>query len=63
MTEQVPSDESPFVRFVQVAVSGVNNTQNTQSDYVIAALDEQGRVWEYVANKWYCILSPSMVIP
>lgn len=56
-----PSDPLPFVRFVQVAVSGVLNTSNTQCDYVIAALDEQGRVWECLCGHWYCVPSPSKV--
>lgn len=46
------------VKFVHATVSGVANTLNTQCDYVIAALDDQGRVWEFVSGRWYQIPSP-----
>lgn len=53
------SDSVKHVRFVQVAVSGVNNTQTTESDYVFAALDDKGRIWEkLVGHEWYLLESP-----
>lgn len=43
------------VRFVQVAVSGVQNTANTQADYIIVALDDQGRIWERLGSYPWCL--------
>ena len=38
-------------KIVQICVTGVENTANTQCNYVIVALDENGRVWE-MSNTW-----------
>lgn len=34
------------VEFVQITTTGVQNTSQTQCDYVLHGLDKSGRVWE-----------------
>ena len=34
------------VEFVQITATGVQNTSQTQCDYVLHGLDKSGRVWE-----------------
>jgi len=37
-------------KVVQISVSGVANTSNTQSDYIVVALCDDGTVWEMLGT-------------
>lgn len=48
------------VKFTQVAIAGVDgNNMIIQCNYVIVALDTEGRIWERPdTGPWYCVESP-----
>jgi hypothetical protein len=48
------------VKFIQIAVAGVENNSETQCSLLLYALDDEGYVWEKpLGHEWYRLDLPS----